>query len=85
MATRKGLMVPKNNQTGGQSAFTMIHPGLGNQLEYPDVARIARPKPMMFLCGNREVEGPYLPVPNAPGPTFDVPFSNAVAEFFETK
>ena len=27
MATRKGLMVPGNNQTGGQSAFTMIHPG----------------------------------------------------------
>jgi len=54
MATRKGLMVPKNNQTGGQSAFTMIHPGLGNLLDYPDVASIACPKPMMFLCGNRD-------------------------------
>jgi len=54
MATRKGLMVPKNNQTGGQSAFTMIHPGLANQLDYPDVASIACPKPMMFLCGNRD-------------------------------
>jgi len=54
MATRKGLMVPKNNQTGGQSAFTMIHPGLGNQLDYPDVASIACPKPTMFLCGRRD-------------------------------
>jgi len=54
MATRKGLMVPKNNQTGGQSAFTMIHPGLGNQLDYADVASIACPKPMMFICGNQD-------------------------------
>jgi dienelactone hydrolase len=54
MATRKGLMVPGNNQTGGQSAFTMIHPGLANQLDYPDVASLACPKPMMFLCGNRD-------------------------------
>ena len=54
MATRKGLMVPGNNQTGGQSAFTMIHPGLGNQLDYPDVASLACPRPMMFLCGRRD-------------------------------
>ena len=54
MATRKGLMVPRNNQTVGQSAFTMIHPGLANQLDYPDVASLACPKPMMFLCGNRD-------------------------------
>jgi dienelactone hydrolase len=54
MATRKGLMVPGNNQTGGQSAFTMIHPGLGNQLDYPDVASIACPKPMMVVCGRRD-------------------------------
>jgi len=54
MATRKGLMVPKNNQTTGQSAFTMIHPGLANQLDYPDVASIACPKPVMFACGNRD-------------------------------
>jgi dienelactone hydrolase len=54
MATRKGLMVPKNNQTGGQSAFTMTHPGLANLLDYPDVASIACPKPMMFVCGSRD-------------------------------
>jgi dienelactone hydrolase len=54
MAARKGLMVPGNNQTTGQSAFTMIHPGLADQLDYPDVASVACPKPMMFLCGNRD-------------------------------
>ena len=54
MATRQGLMVPGNNQTGGQSAFTMIHPGLARQLDYPDVASIACPKPMMFLGGKRD-------------------------------
>lgn len=54
MSTRKGLLVPGNNQTTGQSAFTMIHPGLANFLDYPDVAGIACPKPMMFLCGRRD-------------------------------
>ncbi len=54
MATRKGLMMPGNNQTGGQSAFTMIHSGLADQLDYPDVASIACPKPMMFICGKRD-------------------------------
>jgi len=54
MATCKGLIVPGNNQTGGQSAFTMIHPGLAQQLDYPDVASIACPKPMMFLCGKQD-------------------------------
>jgi len=54
MATRKGLMVPGNNQTTGQSAFTMTHPGLAIELDYPDIAAIACPKPMMFLCGRRD-------------------------------
>ena len=54
MATRKGLLVPGNNQTTGQSAFTMTHPGLANFLDYPDVASVACPKPMMFLCGRRD-------------------------------
>ncbi len=67
MATRKGLMVPKNNQTGGQSAFTMIHPGLGHQLDYPDVASIACPKPMMFLCGNRDTLFPVASIEEAFG------------------
>jgi dienelactone hydrolase len=61
MATRKGLMVPGNNQTTGQSAFTMVHPGLANLLDFPDVASIACPKPMLFICGNQDK---LFPVPS---------------------
>ncbi len=59
MATTKGLMVPKNNQTTGFGAFCMTHPGLVNFLDYPDVASIAAPRPMMFLSGRRD---PLFPV-----------------------
>jgi hypothetical protein len=51
MATTKGLMVPGNNQTKGQSAFVMTHPNLSNFLDYPDVASLACPKPMLFFNG----------------------------------
>lgn len=54
MATVKGLTVPGNNQTGGQSAYTMVHPGLHNLLDYPDVAGIACPKPMLFYNGTKD-------------------------------
>ncbi|MCC7374372.1 MAG: dienelactone hydrolase family protein [Verrucomicrobiales bacterium] len=65
MATQKGLMVPGNNQTTGQSAFTMLHPGLASKLDYPDVASIACPKPMMFLCGNRDALFPLPAIRDA--------------------
>jgi len=54
MATVKGLMVPGNNQTRGQSSFTMTHPGLFNDLDYPDVAGLACPKPMLFFNGTQD-------------------------------
>jgi len=54
MATVKGLMVPGNNQTRGQSAFTMTHPSLFNYLDYPDVASLACPKPMLFFNGTED-------------------------------
>jgi len=54
MATIKGLMVPGQNQTVGQSAFTMNHPGLKNYLDIPDVASIACPKPMLFYNGTQD-------------------------------
>jgi dienelactone hydrolase len=58
--TVKGLMVPGNNQTRGQSAFTMTHPGLFNYLDYADVASLACPKPMLFYNGEQD---PLFPVP----------------------
>jgi len=54
MATTKSLMVPGNNQTKGQSSFSMIVPGLRNYLDYPDVASIACPKPMLFFNGTQD-------------------------------
>jgi len=65
MSTRKGLLVPGQNLTTSQSAYTMIHPGLGNQLDYPDVASIACPKPMMFLCGRRDGLFPVATIEDA--------------------
>ena len=67
MATRKGLLVPGNNQTTGQSAFTMTHPGLANFLDYPDVASLACPKPMMFQAGRGDALFPVASVEEAFG------------------
>ena len=61
LGTTHGLMVPGNNQTTGQSAFTMLHPNLRNFLDYPDVAAIACPKPMLFFNGS---EDKLFPVPS---------------------
>ncbi len=41
---------PGVNLAGG-NAFTMMHPGLHNHLDFPDVASIACPKPMLFYNG----------------------------------
>jgi dienelactone hydrolase len=48
------LMRPGGNQLRGQSAFAMLHPALGGRLDYPDVAGLAAPKPMLFLSGRRD-------------------------------
>jgi len=60
MATHKGLMTYFNNQTNGHSAYPMTHPGLSRYLDYPDVAGLACPKPMLFYNG---LEDPLFPVP----------------------
>ncbi len=54
MNTVAGLMVPGNNETRGSSSFAMTHPGLANYLDYPDVASIACPKPMLFYNGSQD-------------------------------
>jgi len=54
------LASPKNNQTRGQSAFSMLVPNLRNHLDYPDVASIAAPKPMLFFNGTEDT---LFPVP----------------------
>jgi len=54
MATMAGLMVPGNNQLRGQSAFAMLHPGIGRVLDYPDVAGLAAPKPLLIQAGEED-------------------------------
>lgn len=55
MATTEGLMVPGNNQLRGGSAWAMLHPGLHRFLDYPDVASLAAPKPMLLLAGEQDM------------------------------
>ena len=61
MATVKGLIAPGNNQTRGQSAFTMTHPGLMHLLDYPDIASLACPKPLLVYNG---LQDGLFPVPS---------------------
>ena len=58
-------MVPGNNQIGGQSSYTIIHPGLFNYLDYPDVASMACPKPMLFFNGEKDQLFPVTSVEKA--------------------
>lgn len=48
------LMTLTNNQNKGGSAYSMIIPGIRRYLDYPDVASIACPKPMLFFNGTRD-------------------------------
>lgn len=59
------LMRPGGNQLRGQSAFAMLHPGLGGRLDYPDVAGLAAPKPMLFLSGRHDRHFPAAAVDTA--------------------
>lgn len=54
MATADGLMVPGNNQLRGGSAWQMLHPGVLHYLDYPDVASLAAPKPMLVFAGEKD-------------------------------
>lgn len=51
MTTLREMMVVGNNTLRGQSAYFMLHPGLYEHLDIPDVASIAAPKPALFHNG----------------------------------
>jgi dienelactone hydrolase len=51
MTGLKEMMVPGNNTLRGQSSYYMLHPGLPRCLDFPDVAGIAAPRPMLFFDG----------------------------------
>ncbi len=65
MATGEGLMVPGNNQLRGGSAWQMLHPGMLHFLDYPDVAGLAAPKPMLIYAGEKDVLFPMDSVKQA--------------------
>lgn len=65
MSTVDALMVPKNNQTRGASSFNMLHPGLLSDLDYPDIATIACPKPVVFFNGSQDRLFPVAGVESA--------------------
>ncbi len=54
IGTTEVLAQPGNNQTKGYSAFSMLHPGLRLALDYPHIASIACPKPMLFFNGEQD-------------------------------
>lgn len=51
MTTVKAVIGPGTNSSKGASAFSMLHPGLLEDLDYPDIASLAAPKPMLFYTG----------------------------------
>ncbi len=65
MGTVKSLMIPGLNQTRGSSAYSMLHPGLLADLDYPDIASIAAPKPMLFYSGRYDRLFPQAGVDDA--------------------
>ena len=79
------LTMPGNNQTTGQSAYTMIHPGLRDALDYPDVAAIACPKPMLFYNGEKDGLFPVLGVNAAYAKLRSVWEAQGVSDKLETR
>jgi dienelactone hydrolase len=65
MGTTDVMMAPGNNQTRGQSAFAMMAPGLRRWLDYPAVAALAAPKPMLFYNGDQDALFPVEGVEKA--------------------
>lgn len=60
-----GLMVPGNNVLRGQSSFYMLHPGLANKLDIPDVASLAAPRPLLIFNGGKDKLFPAATVNDA--------------------
>jgi dienelactone hydrolase len=85
MSTTEGQMRPGSNQTRGQSAYTMIHPDLRNFLDYPDVASIACPKPMLFYNGRQDELFPEDSVEAAYATMRHVWESQGAGDRFETR
>jgi dienelactone hydrolase len=52
------LTTPAGNFSKGQSSFYLLHPGLLAQLDLPDIAALAAPKPLLLVMGGKD---PLMP------------------------
>ncbi|WP_432463669.1 dienelactone hydrolase family protein [Agarivorans sp. QJM3NY_33] len=85
MGTMKGLMVPGNNQLKGQSAFAMLHPYIARYLDYPDIAALSAPKPMLVYAGAKDKLFPVDSVKSAFYTLHSVWDANGAGDKLETK
>ena len=81
----EGLAARGNNQTVGQSAYSMLQPFIRTALDYPDVASIACPKPMLFQNGTEDALFPVDSVERAYGILADVWESQGASERLDTR
>lgn len=85
MNTTDSLMTLTNNQNKGGSAYSMIIPGIRNRMDYPHVASIACPKPMLFINGLRDKLFPVDGVKSAFSTMNDVWKSQSAEQELTTK
>lgn len=85
MTTIKNLIEKDNNVLRGNSSYSMLHPGMFNLFDYPDVASIACPKPALFYNGLQDKLFSIKSVEEAYEKMHKVWKSQDAAERLETK
>ena len=85
MSTIKNLLQEGINVSGGNSAHSMVHPGMLNYFDYPDVASIACPNPMLFYNGLQDGLFPINSVEEAYNKLHEIWKSQGVENKLETK
>ena len=79
------LMTMTNNQNKGGSAYAMLVPNIRRYMDYPHVASIACPKPMLFTNGKKDKLFPVEGVEAAYDTMRKVWDSQGAGEHLQTK
>lgn len=85
MNTTDSLMTLTNNQNKGGSAYAMLIPNIRRYMDYPHVASIACPKPMLFTNGLKDKLFPVEGVRAAYETMHKVWDSQGAGEHLQTK
>ena len=85
MNTTDSLMTMTNNQNKGGSAYAMLVPNIRRYMDYPHVASIACPKPMLFTNGKKDKLFPVEGVEAAYDTMRKVWDSQGAGEHLQTK